>query len=53
MFKEDLETIDALELCKTDRINYRILKDVLETYLEGYRWRRWVLRAHFGWVSLA
>ncbi|XP_048247149.1 uncharacterized protein LOC124125991 isoform X1 [Haliotis rufescens] len=41
MFKEDLETIDASELCKTDRINYRILKDVLETYLEGYRWRRY------------
>ncbi|XP_046577884.1 uncharacterized protein LOC124285659 [Haliotis rubra] len=40
-FKEDLQRIDASELCKTERINYRILKDVLETYLGGYRWRRY------------
>ncbi|XP_046560634.1 uncharacterized protein LOC124269641 [Haliotis rubra] len=39
-FLFDLEQIDPAELCDSDVINYRIFKDVLTTYVKGFKWSR-------------
>lgn len=39
MHLSNLLTIPVDELSSKDKVNYAILKDMLQTYIEGYAWR--------------
>ncbi|XP_025080349.1 uncharacterized protein LOC112555951 isoform X1 [Pomacea canaliculata] len=41
MHLSNLLTIPVDELSSKDKVNYAILKDMLQTYIEGYAWREW------------
>ncbi|XP_012937855.1 uncharacterized protein LOC101860325 [Aplysia californica] len=50
-YLDTLHSIDKKKLSKRDKFDYTILEDMLESYVEGYKWSKWNYINPLSWLE--